>query len=245
MYTWGYIKEATLAKLDMSSDEAVSIGLLNKFPFAANEAMTQICSAIKAKSTFAEFNVCGKTELYCYIRNKYHLPCDFDMSFLYTPNCNAEDLPIAPYNLQEIRQWFIDAKIVFVGEVYRMPLDFVNFSDDINRVTRFGCDYTEEVSDADWSTMGTNSIMFKKPGYYIISYDARWFTFTPDLKDDYLFDIPADILDCLPSYIAYQCFKVDDEAKANTYRTEFEIMLARIEDNKARTNKTMLIDGGW
>ena len=57
MYSWGYIKDATLAKLDLDQDEANVIGLLNRFKFYANEAMTQICSSIKPKHCYWEVDI--------------------------------------------------------------------------------------------------------------------------------------------------------------------------------------------
>lgn len=52
MYTWGYIKENALAKLNLSEEEANEQGFLSNFPYYANEAMTQICSAIKPNRTY-------------------------------------------------------------------------------------------------------------------------------------------------------------------------------------------------
>ncbi len=244
MYTWGYIKQACLIKLDMTADEAIKIGLVNKFPFYANEAITQICSSIKAKSTFAHFNIWHKHAYFDYLSRKYNLSSDFDFSFLKTRRCNVEDLAIKPYDLQKIWHEFYDENIAFVQEIVSMPGDFVNFGDDINRVRFKSCDW-QDATDDNWSTMGANKVMFYEPGEYLISYEARWYTFTPTTDDSKELDIPADIVDALPSYIVAQCYKIDDEAKANTYRVEFETFLARMEDNKARTNKTIHISGGW
>lgn len=52
MYTWGYIKECVLSKLGMSEEEANQQNFLSQFPYYANEAMTQICSAVKPKDAF-------------------------------------------------------------------------------------------------------------------------------------------------------------------------------------------------
>lgn len=49
MYTWGYIKENCLSKLNLTEEEANQQGFLSRFPYYANEAMTQICSAVKPK----------------------------------------------------------------------------------------------------------------------------------------------------------------------------------------------------
>ena len=47
MYTWGYIKECVLAKLNMDEEAANQQNFLSQFPYYANEAMTQICSSVK------------------------------------------------------------------------------------------------------------------------------------------------------------------------------------------------------
>lgn len=57
MYTWGYIKESALSKLNLNEDEANQLGFLSRFPYYANEAMTQICSAIKPKDAMLEIIV--------------------------------------------------------------------------------------------------------------------------------------------------------------------------------------------
>jgi hypothetical protein len=58
-------------------------------------------------------------------------------------------------------------------------------------------------------------------------------------------DVPRDILDCLPSYIASQCMKIDDEYKASVYRNEYEIFLARIDNTHYKNVKTIEIEGDW
>ena len=55
MYTWGYIKENALSKLNLSEQEENEQGFLSRFPYYANEAMTQICSGVRPNETFIEF----------------------------------------------------------------------------------------------------------------------------------------------------------------------------------------------
>lgn len=81
MYTWGYIKESTLSKLNLSEEEANQQNFLSHFPYYANEAMTQICSAVKANEKYYEIEVFPDEEKY--EKEKYHrndivtLPYDF------------------------------------------------------------------------------------------------------------------------------------------------------------------------
>jgi len=57
MYSWGYIKENVLSKLNLTEEQANQLGFLSRFPYYANEAMTQICSAVKPKNTYYEIEV--------------------------------------------------------------------------------------------------------------------------------------------------------------------------------------------
>lgn len=195
MYTWGYIKDATLAKLDLDETEASVQNLINRFPIYANEAMTQICSAIKPKKSFAEFNV------------------------------DSAD------------------------SIFTMPDDFIGFNDDVPTGT-----YRDEFADIHangeihgdvFRYVGYNQVQFFYPGAYIIPYDARWITFTKNIPDQAKLQIPEDILDCIPSYIASQCYKIDDECKSSVFRNEYEMFLARIDVTDYRNTRTIKIKGGW
>lgn len=200
MYTWGYIKNVTLAKLDLQESEAEKQNLLGRFYYFANEAITQICSTIKPKHTFFSVNVTNEN----------------------------------------------------IGNPINMPDDFISFGNDVNKIM---CDgYVREAYDDDFDYLGDNQILPKRIGTLMISYNARWITFG-DQDDKFQFVsnddpkngvyVPMDILDCLPSYIASQCFKIDDEYKANVFRNEYEIFLARIDDTNFRNTKTFKIEGDW
>lgn len=199
-YTWGYIKDVSLSKLDLDENEATVQNLLSRFPFYANEVITQVCSSIKPKYTFENF-VIDKTN---------------------------------------------------VGVKQKMPDDFVSFGDDVcymleevrerNGETRL---IKVPIHDDDYEYLGYNQVVFKHPGNYFISYNARWYTFDKSLSDDELIDIPDDILDSIPSYIASQCYKIDDEYKASVFRNEYEIMLSRIDNSNFRNTKTIKIEGDW
>lgn len=196
MYTWGYIKDVSLAKLDLEEKEATVQNLLSRFPFYANEVITQVCSAIKPKRTFAEF-VITKDDLF---------------------------------------------------KVYTMPSDFISFGDDVCTIKYkdvYGDTWFEECHDDQFSYKGYNQLQFFTEGTYLISYNARWYTFSKGIDDDTEIDVPNDILDCIPSYIAHQCYKIDDEIKSSIYRNEYEMFLARIDDTNFKNTKTIKIGGNW
>lgn len=199
-YTWGYIKDVSLSKLDLDENEATVQNLLSRFPFYANEVITQVCSSIKPKYTFENF-VIDKTN---------------------------------------------------VGVKQTMPDDFVSFGDDVCYMFEEVREHNGEtrlikvpIHDDDYEYLGYNQVVFKHPGNYFISYNARWYTFDKSLSDDELIDVPDDILDSIPSYIASQCYKIDDEYKASVFRNEYEIMLSRIDNSNFRNTKTIKIEGDW
>jgi hypothetical protein len=194
MYTWGYIRDVSLSKLDLSENEATVQNLLSRFPFYANEVITQVCSSIKPKYDFAHFSIDKNN----------------------------------------------------VGVLQSMPADFVSFGDDVcYQLVKGNTAEQIELHDDDFVYCGYNKVMFKHEGDFYISYNARWFTFDKSLPDDLLIDVPNDILDCIPSYIASQCYKIDDEYKAQVYRNEYEIMLSRIDATNYKNSKTITIGGDW
>lgn len=193
MYTWGYIKENTLSKLNLTEEEANQQGFLSNFPYYANEAMTQICSAIKPREKFY-FTVIGD------------------------------------YNL---------------GLSGKMPEDFISFNDSPIYFKGHSEEAYDEVSSNYIEYLGYNEFACKVKGFYKIPYNARWIFFTKDLHNATIIDAPADVLDALPSYIASQCFKIDDEAKAAVFRNEYEMFLARIDDTSTRSQKSIFVGGGW
>lgn len=199
MYTWGYIKNAALAKLDMDNyedlTEPMSLGLINRFSVFANEAMTQICS-IKPKRKFYQLEI----------------------------------------HLSDI------GKINTITDS-----DFISFSDDNS--TREYYDFLdnkciETCHDDVLDYVGYNQFICKDVGIYKIAYNSRWYDFS-NVKDDTIIPVPNDILDCIPSYIAHQCYKADDEYKSSVFRNEYEMFLARLDNTDFKNTHTIKIEGDW
>ena len=220
MYTWGYIKYVILSKLDLEETEASNQNLLSRFPYYCNEAMTQICSSIKPKNTYINFTI---TEPF----TTKEMPDDFvrfgdDINYYRQTNYKST---LNGYP-EEINNHFNE---LYLSDDFD-PLYMNNF---------------REASDDEFVYHGYNTLLFKKPGEYKISYDARWFKFDVGLEDDALLQVPEDILDAIPSYVASQCFKVDDEVKSSIFRNEYEMALARIDNTTYKNSKTFKLGGDW
>lgn len=240
MLTWGYIKEATLAKMDLTVDAAIDQGLMNKIPYYANEALTEITSAIKANKKYAEFKVHNKEYVKNYLKEKYGFN---NVNFL---DDGTPDYKLTSYEL-EAKETF--NQYVYTGDTVKMPEDFVSWSNDINL----------QLYNSDWVSIGDraylqrgnyiifneNCFEYNQPVIVRIAYNARWFLFSSTTDDTEELDIPDDILLCLPSYIASQLFKIDDEQKSTIYRNEYEMALARINENDYSTNKVFDGRGDW
>lgn len=205
MYTWGYLKDVSLAKLDLTEEEANTQNLISRFPFYANEVITQVCSSIKPKYSYAKFEV------------------------------TKDD----------------------VGKELEMPSDFVSFGDDMcyelvdKEIYSYNGSYAdymlvkEEIFDTDFDYISYNKVVFKRPGNFYISYNARWYTFDKNIDNKTMINVPNDILDCIPMYIASQCFKIDDEYKSAVFKNEYEVALSRIDNTHYNTPKNIKITGGW
>lgn len=234
MYTWGYLKEASLAKLDMSADQAIEMGLLNKFPFYANEAITQVMG-VKPRRTFAEFDVKNERDIIEYCKLNWKLD---DVSFITRGVQDEEDL-----TANQAKALHYYRQFVFVNKEVRMPEDFFSWNDDRSYIEKYGviC----QASENDYNLYGANHVLFFKPAKYRIPYNAKWFKFAVSMNDDVVIDVPDDIAESIPSYIVAQCYKIDDESKAAVYRNEFEMFLARLDENDVHVNRAMKITGEW
>lgn len=243
MYTWGYIKDASLSKLDLNESEANRQQFLSRFPFYANEVITQITSSIKPKYSFYNIFVEDKQFAWEEITKKYNL---------YT-NIKTPISPPSKYSTENERQFWEEWSLKhFCGEEIIMPSDFVSFGDDVctitvkTKVTYYDYEYvTREAYDTDFSYKGYNKIICYKEGTYSISYNATWYIFTKNIDDSEEINVPNDILDCIPSYVASQCWKIDDEYKSSVFRNEYETFLARIDNTNFKNTKTLSIKGDW
>ena len=237
MYTWGYIKEATLAKMDMSVEDAINMGLINKMPYYANEAITYITASIKARRTYTQFDIKDLRKMLDYLSEKYQLS---DVSFLFKQPCDKTILSLNQAGaLEEYEKYlYTECPLTF-------PDDFFAWSDDINYKYDNCYKRWVQVSDRDYTTYGSTKLIFHSPGLYRMSYLAKWFKILPTTDDNFELDCPDDILECIPTYIASQLYKIDDEVKSGILRNEWEMAVSRIDENDYSSNKTIQDRRDW
>lgn len=247
MYTWGYLKENTLSKLNLGEEEANQQGFLSRLPYYANEAMTQICSAVKPNDKTFVIEVLDKQSAWT------NLTIEFDIYV----GLEIFDESLEDYEVDlEKKEAFWEKwnTLHFVDEPITFPEDFISFNDDVaefkpiplvvfNRIVN--TPVFAEVGDDLLQYYGYNQVICKSIGTYRIPYNARWFFFTKDLQNKTVIPAPADVCDAIPSYMASQCFKIDDEERSAIFRNEYEMFLARIDDTSFKTQRTFTVGGGW
>lgn len=228
MYTYGYIKNAILTKLNLTEKEALEQNLLDTFIYNINECLSQIASTIKPNFATKQITVYEK-----------EIPIPKEMLLLET-----DPLEIRLKKEGALKLYLEDKTIV--GKLYEMPKDFIAFSGvPMFEEEKCGCYLSPREVHDEVAHIDRKQIMFMKPGIYQITYDGWWPTFDDKMQDGDELDIPADVVICIPSYVASQVWKIDDERKANIFRNEFEIFFSRINNSDYRGVTTFGVRGGW
>jgi hypothetical protein len=123
----------------------------------------------------------------------------------------------------------------YVGEIIKMPEDFLSFADRI--ILHNNNPYDDIVYLSD------NEIVMGELGNYVVYYNATWDHIVDD--DNTKLTIPISILNCLPTYIASQCLSQDDVQRSAILKNEFELMLSRLDTDVMYQNNHFRSSGGW
>lgn len=120
--------------------------------------------------------------------------------------------------------------------------NFISFSYDNSKYSDNGYDIYCDDSLIDYESH--NTVICKATGTYKIAYNAKWYDFS-GVTDTTVIPAPDDVLDCIPSYIVSQCYKIEDEYKASVFRNEYEMFLARLDVGTFNTTHDIKIEGDW
>jgi hypothetical protein len=143
------------------------------------------------------------------------------------------------------KEYYTKNNIYELNTNIRMPDDFISFTNKQTfkrTVNKFN---PENFIYDNWTTneaerlepvnynkdimfSDNNSVMCLKEGEYLVPYKCVWYLFTSALPDTEEIDMPIDILNCLPLYIASVVLQIDYAQKAQIKRSEFELALSRV-----------------
>lgn len=242
-FTYGYIREATMAHIDIDEEEAQAMNLLSRFHIYANEAMQAICAS---KPMYQYINIT--------VVEKF-APLVMDGAIFRPATAEEinwdEDLqgtrPFAFANEEQTKYYYHDRDIYEKGETIAMKDTFINFANkQVYKIQEVKPTIEQQLEaeafnkklevkivksfakvDEDFSYIGRNKIKFYKTGRYLIPAKYLWFRFDSGISDNTEIDMPSDILLTIPLYIASVCLQIDNIQKAQLLRQEFEIALAR------------------
>ena len=200
-YTYGYIREAVQAHIDLDEQETQAMHLQERYHIFANEAMQAIC-AVKPKYDYFKVKIVkdldevdNENNIYL-INTEIRMPDDF-IAFA------------------EKQMWAF---------VVNKPFDYELFVKGIKPKKQPS---KIKATNDMYSFTGRNTLTFYREGEFWIPYKATWFKFVSAMSDNTIIDMPNDILLTIPIYVASQSLQIDHGQKALAKRTEFEIALGR------------------
>lgn len=230
MYTYGYIREATQAHIDLDEAETQAMKLQERYHIYANEAMQAICG-VKPKYDYFECEIVEKYSPIVRIENdRFRKATSTDTEF-------ADEI--------DTKLWYESQNIYLLDTVVHMPNDFISFAEKQAWTIRPNVNFHPELfirgfvptaqpkfskvraTKEHFTYSGKNSLRFYKTGKYLIPYKGVWFIFKSGIGDGEEIDMPIDIILTIPLYIASLCLQIDHAQRALTKRAEFETALAR------------------
>lgn len=249
-FTYGYIREATMAHLDIDEEEAQAMHLLERFHIYANEAMQAICGS-KPMYKYFEATVVSK-----YAPLVRYTPDESSEAIIRLATKREialheegiEDPDLVWLNEVQVKQYWHERQTYEVSEKIAMEDTFIGYAfkqawkivevkpsiDDILDAEAFHkplpkSTFKHERAEVnqDYAYIGKNQLKFYKPGQYLIPGKYMWYRFESGVSDDQEIEMPSDILLTIPLYIASICMQIDTPQKANIKRNEFEMALAR------------------
>lgn len=145
------------------------------------------------------------------------------------------------------RDYYLKKGMYLVGEEIKMPDGFIAFTNKQTFIVKRPAPFSPEdfINGRDWTTneaerwepvnynkdimfVGQNSVKCLKEGEFMIPYKCVWFIFNSAQPDTTEIDIPIDVFNCIPLYIASEVLQIDYAQKAQIKRSEFEMALSRI-----------------
>lgn len=215
-FSYGYLKEAVTAHLDLEEDELEAMNINQRFHIFANEAIQSICHS-KPKSKYFEFSTVDE-----------FVPTTFDNGVQRVAT-EAEILAntITFATDDETAEFYNEQAIYLVGQVISMPEDFIAFLVKKAFVWTTYMTSKVEATKVHFTYLSDTEIVVHYAANYLIPYSSTWMTFAQDQDDKDVIPMPTDLALTIPIYVASVCLQQRDMNMAKNKRQEFEIALSR------------------
>lgn len=126
------------------------------------------------------------------------------------------------------------------GFLATIPDDFLSFSDEAP--IKYTNNHGELELNVDVLYVDSKTVALSKDGDYDIQYNAEYDKVTIETVE---LNIPRQILNLIPSYVAGQLLMGEDPIKATQLKNEFETMMARLDTNKPLVSYSINNSDGW
>ena len=244
MFTYGYLREAVMAHLDLDESEAQAMNILSRLHIFANEAMQAICSnkpmynylTVKVVKEFKQLvednDVIREATDEEILRHKEDPEADLGITFLTEESINLYNNKNGLYKVfskvapGENFIAFADKQAYKIEEYKPTIEDLLNEEAFGTKIDKMPIKKFAKIG-YDFAYIGKNLVKFYKPGEYYIPAKYLWFRFDSGISDDTVIDMPSDIFLTIPLYIASICLQIDNPQKATIKRSEFELALSR------------------
>lgn len=219
--SYGYLKEAIKAHLDLEEDELEAMHINERFHIFANEAMQQICYS-KPQYKYFEFSIVASFDTLVYDNGVLRVATVEEV------NWSAYGLSEPTFaDATETATWYNDQNIYLLGQVINAPSDFLSFA------AKQGYYWTTSIEEK--LPLVKNQVVYltesefiaQAVANYLLPYRALWFFFTGDLDDKDLVTMPTDLALTIPIYAASVFLQQRDLNMASAKLRDFEIALSR------------------
>ena len=232
-YSYGYLKEAVTAHLDLEESELSLNNISARFHLFANEAIQQIC-ATRPKYTYFTFDVVSAFEKLVHSDGILRLATQDELNW---EALGATEPTFA--SEAETIEWYNTQGIYLQNQVVEMPDDFLSFA---SRQAFFFTDFITNktrATSSHYQVYSTNELVPFMVGTYMIPYRATWVFFDSITTDKDLVPMPSDLALTIPLYVASVHLQQQNLSLAQAKRQEFEIALSRCKSTDDLPNITI------
>jgi hypothetical protein len=232
-FSYGYLKEAVKAHLDLEEDELEALNINQRFHIFANEAIQQICYT-KPKQVYFQFTAVNSFTPLVYADGILRVATLEEQNW----QVHGNPEPIFATDI-EVADWYNNQHIYLVGQVISMPSDFLTFA---TKQAFMWSDYIsnkQPLTNKHVSYLSNNELLVYFAANYLIPYNASWTKFTQDNTEDAIINMPADLLLTIPIYVASVCLQQRNLNMATAKRQEFELAVSRCRVSSLLENRTV------
>lgn len=232
-YTYGYLKEAVKAHLDLEEEELVLMNINTRFHIFANEAV-QYLSHEKPKYQYFQFNAVTEFRPTVYDNGVQRVATDTEVAW----EANGLTEPKFASD-EETAVWYNAQHIYLVGQEITMPNDFLAFA---NKKAFMFTDFItnkQVVSKNYMQFLSSTNIVVFAAATYLIPYQATWLLFSHTDEDTATVPMPSDLALTIPIYVASIHLQQRNSDLAKAKRQEFEIAVSRCRVNNVLENKSV------